>query len=90
MRGLAWIILGALGCGSVSSKQPDAAPGGDGAGNVAPGTVRWVRSLSSMEALGIADGPGGLVVTGAVNTPANLGGQALIPTGGFNAFCARA
>lgn len=37
-----------------------------------------------MEAFGVADGPGGLVVTGSVNTPANLGGQALVPTGGFD------
>ena len=92
MRRLAWVIVGVAGCGSVSNtKQPDAAPG-DGSNTTPPGTVRWVRSLSSMEALGIADGPGGMVVTGAIFTPANLGGQPLTPTGmadlvvaGFNA-----
>src|ERR1041385_6030627 len=78
MRRLAWLILGATGCGSVSSKSPDA---GDSGGSVAPGTLRWVRSLSSMEALGVADGPGGLVVTGALVAPANLGGSQLTPTG---------
>lgn len=41
-----------------------------------------------MEALGVADGPGGLVVTGAINTPANLGGQTLVPTGGFDMIVA--
>ena len=34
-----------------------------------------------MEALGVADGPGGLVITGALVAPANLGGQQLVPTG---------
>jgi hypothetical protein len=47
-----------------------------------PGTPRWVRSLSSLQALGIADGPGGLVVTGALTAPAELGGETLVPAGG--------
>jgi len=85
MRSFAWLFLGAIGCGSVSnSKLPDAPPPGDGSNSSPPGTIRWVRSLSSMEALGVADGAGGLVVTGAINAPANLGGQALIPVGGFD------
>lgn len=83
MRMLAWLIIGAAGCGSVSNK-PDAGPGSDGAAGAAPGTTRWVRSLSSMEALGVSDGPGGLTVAGAISAPANLGGQALIPAGAFD------
>lgn len=79
MRRLVWVFL--VGCGSVTNNQLADAPPGDG-GSVAPGTVRWVRSLSSMGALGIADGPGGLVVTGALYTPADLGGMMLTPTGG--------
>jgi hypothetical protein len=43
-----------------------------------------VRSLSSIEALGVADGPGGLVVTGAITTLANLGGPNLLPVGGYD------
>lgn len=82
MRCCVWLILGALGCGSVASgKLPDAGPGSDSATTVAPGTYRWVRSLSAVEALGVADGPGGLVITGAITAPANLGGQQLTPTG---------
>lgn len=81
MRGLAWLIAGAVGCGSVANNKPD---GGDGATGAAPGTIRWVRSLSSMEALGVSDGPGGLTVAGAISAPANLGGQALVPVGDFD------
>lgn len=90
MRCCVWMILGSLGCGSVANgKLPDAGPGGDGPGNdgppmVPPGTIRWVRSLSSMEGLGVADGPGGLTVAGAISAPANVGGQALVPAGGFD------
>jgi hypothetical protein len=88
MRGLAWVVLGAVGCGSVSpGKLPDAAPS-DTPTVAPPGTIRWVRSLSSMEALGVADGPGGLVVTGAISAPANLGGSALVPVGGFDMIVA--
>ena len=81
MRCLAWVIVGAAGCGSVASNKPDAPPPTDGAVSVPSGTIRWVRSLSSVEALGVADGAGGLVVTGALIAPANLGGQPLTPTG---------
>jgi|GEM_PF-3087543 len=48
----------------------------------APGSVRWVRSLSSLQGLGIQDGAGGLVVTGDLTTPADLGGGTLTPSGG--------
>lgn len=91
MRCVACVFLAAAACGSVTGNQLPDAPPGDGA-TAQPGTLRWVRSLSSMEALGVADGAGGLVVTGAIFTPANLGGQQLTPTGmadlvvaGFNA-----
>jgi len=85
VRGLAWVFLGAVGCGSVSdNKQLADGPTGDvdAMTPAAPGTLRWVRSLSSLEALGVADGPGGLVITGAMTTPADLGGGVLTPTGG--------
>lgn len=84
LRSLAWLILGAAGCGSVANNSPDAGPGSDGAIGAAPGTIRWVRSLSSMEALGVSDGPGGVTVAGAISAPANLGGQALVPVGAFD------
>lgn len=88
MRYLAWLIAGAIGCGSVANKSPDAGAGSDGATGATPGTIRWVRSLSSMEALGVADGPGGLTVAGAISAPANLGGQRLVPEGGFDMIVA--
>lgn len=96
MRRLLCIALASAACGSVNGKTPDAPAADDGgvidSPNSPPGTVRWVRSLSSMEALGVADGPGGLVVTGAITAPADLGGGTLLPAGaadqviaGFNA-----
>lgn len=88
MRRLAWLIVGAAGCGSVTNKSPDAGAEGDGAIGVAPGSIRWVRSLSSMEALGVSDGPGGLTVAGAISAPANLGGQTLVPAGAFDMIVA--
>ncbi|HEU4727365.1 MAG TPA: hypothetical protein VFT22_05740 [Kofleriaceae bacterium] len=79
MRGSAWVLVACAACGSVGSRSTDA-PGDDRP----PGTVRWARSLSSLEALGVADGPGGLVVTGAISAPANLGGDTLVPMGVFD------
>ena len=83
MRCLVWVFLGA-GCGSVTGNQLPDGQSGDGTMKPPPGTVRWVRSLSSMEALGVADGAGGLVVTGSISAPANLGGQSLVPAGDFD------
>jgi hypothetical protein len=77
MRGSFCVALLSAACGSVNPRTADA-PG------ESPGTVRWVRSLSSLEALGVADGPGGLVVTGAIMAPADLGGGTLVPAGVFD------
>ncbi|HEX3760662.1 MAG TPA: hypothetical protein VHW23_18230 [Kofleriaceae bacterium] len=68
----------------MANKPPDGGAGSDAIVDAIPGTVRWARSLSSMEALGVADGPGGLTVAGAISAPANLGGQPLVPVGGFD------
>jgi hypothetical protein len=85
-----WVVVGLLGCGSVNSAPPDA-PAPDAPGSpdappdapaASPGALRWVRSLSSLEALGVSDGAGGLVVVGAISAPAQLGGATLTPTGG--------
>lgn len=89
MRGSLCVALVSAACGSVNpAKLPDAPPADDGgvidSPNSPPGTVRWVRSLSSIEALGVADGPGGLVVTGAILAPADLGGGTLVPAGVFD------
>jgi len=83
MRGLVWLVFASAACGSVGARS-DAQTGDDGAVAGAPGTLRWVRSLSSLQALGIADGPGGLVVTGSIAAPADLGGGTLTPAGVFD------
>jgi hypothetical protein len=57
MRGFVWLVFASAACGSVGARS-DAQTGDDGAVAAEPGTLRWVRSLSSLEALGIADGPG--------------------------------
>jgi predicted secreted protein len=83
MKGFVWLVFASAACGSVGARS-DAQTGDDGAVVEPPGTLRWVRSLSSLEALGVADGPGGLVVTGAIAAPADLGGGTLTPTGVFD------
>ncbi len=77
--------LAASACGSVSETRVDA--GGD-APPAAPGDYRWVRSMSSMSPLGVADGAGGLVVVGYFNAPADLGGGPLTPIGMSDALIA--
>ena len=52
MRGFVWLVFASAACGSVGARS-DAQPGDDGAVVEPPGTLRWVRSLSSLEALGI-------------------------------------
>jgi len=76
-----WVALGLASCGSVRGATSDAQPVLDAP--AAPnGSLRWVRSLSSLEALGVADGAGGLVVVGSIVAPAQLGGATLTPVGG--------
>jgi hypothetical protein len=85
VRGFVWVLLGVTGCGSVSESPSTDAPSNIDASlpaNADPGSIRWARSLSSLQGLGIADGPGGLVVTGTLTTPADLGGGTLTPSGG--------
>jgi hypothetical protein len=80
MRRLLLVVSAA--CGSVSDNKPDAAT--DAPPDVAPaapGEYRWIRSLSSMQGYGVADGAGGLVVTGGITAPVNLGGGVLTPVG---------
>ena len=75
----------AAACGSVNDDRVDG--GVDGAA-AAPGEYRWVRSLSAMSPFGIADGAGGLVLTGGINAPAELGGGPLTPVGMTDAVIA--
>ena len=72
----------------------DASEGGDpdAGASAEPGDTRWVRSLSTLLPLGVADGAGGLVVTGSISVPADLGGEPLtvsgevdVAIGGFSA-----
>jgi hypothetical protein len=84
-----WAAVLLAGCGSVTANTTDPSAGSDagggevGGGDTAPaGTVRWVRSLSALSGTGVADGPGGLIVTGYITAPTNLGGATLTPVGG--------
>ena len=45
-----------------------------------PGTILWARSASSVFLYGVAEGSTGVVVSGALSGPANLGGSLLIPS----------
>jgi hypothetical protein len=73
---LALVSLAA--CGSVQP-NPDGPPG-DGAGRQ-PGDIIWARSMSAAFGQGIAEGAGGLVFTGSITAPADLGGGLLTPLG---------
>lgn len=72
----AWLIA----CGEVTTNSPDA-PAGDGPNVVEPGDARWVRSLSALFSTGVAEGPSGLVITGYMTAPVEIGGDTLVPVG---------
>jgi hypothetical protein len=75
-RSLVLIALAA--CGRVQP-NPDGAPS-DGA-NHQPGDIIWARSMSAAFGQGIAEGAGGLIFTGSITAPADLGGGVLTPLG---------
>jgi hypothetical protein len=54
---------------------------GDAHPAAAPGTILWARSVSSVFLYGVAEGSAGVVVTGILSGPANLGGSLLDPVG---------
>jgi len=56
------------------------ATAGDGA-TAAPGSYRWVRSLSNMYPAGLAVGNAGVAVSGYFVVPMDLGGGMILPTG---------
>ena len=79
-----------LACGSVEQDAADGSAGAQADASVndagepdaqsaSPGDLRWALSLSAMSGYGIADGPGGLIVTGSITAPAELGDDVLIP-----------
>jgi hypothetical protein len=84
------LVAGLSACGSVSADRPDApqmpidaavdAPAVDGA-LAQPGDLVWVRSMSAAFGLGLADGAGGLVFTGSITAPTDLGGGTMTPAG---------
>jgi hypothetical protein len=73
-----------------ASDATDASAGGgaDAGAEAEPGDYRWVRSLSTLVPLGVADGAGGLVVTGSISVPADLGGELLTVSGMVDAAIA--
>lgn len=79
------LLAGSMACGSVEGGTPDASSGDDASGtdasSLAPGEVVWVRSMSAAFALGLAAGPGGLIFTGSITAPTDLGGGVVTPLG---------
>ena len=74
---IAFVVVCAGACGSVSEGVDAAGPAADAGpdgGAVPSGTIRWARSLSAVAPLGVTEGSGGLVVTGHLTTTADLGG----------------
>jgi hypothetical protein len=51
------------------------------AGRPLPGSVLWARSTSTVFLNGVVEGSTGVVVTGTMDAPANLGGALLAPVG---------
>src|ERR1700689_2161136 len=83
MRPLALIVVVGVACGSVKGAMTDANNRDTSAGDAPAGqsgTVVWVRSMSSAFALGVADGPGGLIFTSSITAPTDLGGGLMTPT----------
>ena len=80
MWGFTWsLALLLCACGSV---KPDAdAPMSNDAAPGQPGDLVWVRSMSAAFGQGIADGAGGLIYTGSITAPADLGGGLMTPLG---------
>ena len=54
---------------------------GDARPVASPGTILWARSVSSVFLYGVAEGSVGVVVSGVLSAPANLGGSLLSPVG---------
>ena len=83
--GLAGVGGAAGGVAGASGGGPGGAGGTAGAAGsgqtAAPGSIRWARSASSVYLYGVAEGSVGVVVSGTLSGPANLGGSILAPVG---------
>jgi hypothetical protein len=89
----ATVAVACAACGSVSDQTADGNGGDDAASADArpadpPGTVQWARSLSTVAPTGVVEGSVGVVVTGYMTAPADLGGGILTPTGGTDSVVA--
>ena len=87
------VCAGAGGCGSVSENVD--AGGDDGGADAAPdasalppGAIVWARSMSSASPIGVAEGSGGLIVTGYFTTTVDLGGQVMTSQGAVDTVVA--
>jgi hypothetical protein len=83
MRAILFVVVGGMvACGSVHGSETPDAPTGSEAGNPAkPGDLIWVRSMSAAFALGVAEGPGGVVFAGDLTAPTDYGGGIMTPRG---------
>ncbi|HEX4422504.1 MAG TPA: hypothetical protein VH165_31535 [Kofleriaceae bacterium] len=73
----------AAACGKVGDTTIDApsGTGGEAGTSATPGELIWVRSMSAAFALGVAEGPGGVIFTGDITAPTDYGGGIMTPKG---------
>ena len=83
MRAILFVFVGTAACGSVHGSDAVDAPGSDSdTGNAPkPGDLIWVRSMSAAFALGVAEGPGGVIFAGDLTAPTDYGGGIMTPRG---------
>jgi hypothetical protein len=67
----------------------DSQSNGGAGGGTPPGTILWARSASTAFLLSVAEGPTGVVVTGGISAPADLGGGLLAPQSGTDVVLAQ-
>ncbi|HEV7557466.1 MAG TPA: hypothetical protein VGO00_18505, partial [Kofleriaceae bacterium] len=83
MRAILFVVVGGtVACGSVHGGATTDAPTGDtGDAATSGGELIWVRSMSAAFALGVAEGPGGVIFTGDLTAPTDYGGGIMTPRG---------
>ena len=84
MRAILFVVVGStVACGSVHGGTAADAPADttDSGDAPKPGDLIWVRSMSAAFALGVAEGPGGVIFTGDLTAPTDYGGGIMTPRG---------
>jgi hypothetical protein len=82
-------MLDAVEGGVVADGKPDSTSGAEADARLPPGTVLWARSASSLFVTGLAPSSTGIVTTGWITAPADLGGDLLVPVGSTDTVLAQ-